>query len=204
MSFFSPSGQDNPYLQDPDVVLMLKFQEGDKASFEKLIDKYYKRIFNLIYRFVNDRDTAEDLTQEVFIKIYKSQFAYRPRAKFNTWLYQIAKNISLNELRRLKKQTVSLDEPVKGRDHEFKRDLIDSAASNPYQNASDEEKRQIIRGAIQALPENQRLAVILRRYEKLSYEDIALSLNCSVKAVKSLLSRAKENLKERLSGLIDS
>ena len=182
---------------------MLEFQKGDKASFEKLLERHYKRVFNLIYRFLANKEMAEDLTQEVFIKVYKSQTSYRPQAKFQTWIYQIAKNTSLNEVRRQKRQPVSLEETLDTPDGGLKRQIADTRAENPYQEILEKETAQEVKEAIYALPENQRMAVILRRYENLSYEDIAKSMHCSLKAVKSLLSRAKENLKEKLSHLID-
>ena len=183
---------------------MLEFQKGNKTSFEKLMEKHYKRILNLIYRFVGNNEIAEDLTQEVFIKVYKSAASYKPQAKFHTWLYQIAKNVSLNELRKHKRQAVSLEETFETEDGELIKQVADTKIANPHEDALQKETIEIVKEAIDALPENQRLAVILRRYENLSYEDIAKTMNCSLKAVKSLLNRAKENLKEKLSPFVDS
>lgn len=183
--------EENPYLTDPDVLLMLEFQKGNKASFEKLMERHYKHVLNIIYRFVGKREIAEDLTQEVFIRVYKNGSGYRATAKFQTWLYQIAKNISLNELRSRRAKDISLEETAG--------EFPDEAGLSPSEEALKGETVKVVRSAINGLPESQRLAVILRRYENLSYEDIAKTLNCSIKAVKSLLSRAKENLKEKLS-----
>ena len=180
---------------------MLEFQKGDKASFEKLMTKYYKPLLNFIYRFVANADTAEDLTQEVFIKVYKSASTYRPAAKFQTWLYQIARNASLNELRRTKRRTVSLDETFDTEDGETTRQIADPKAADPSREMTEHETAALIKEAINSLPENQKTAVLLRRYEDMSYEDIAKTMNCSLEAVKSLLSRAKENLKEKLKNL---
>lgn len=184
----------NPYLSDPDVVLMLEFQKGNKLAFEKLMERNYKHILNIIYRFVGSEKTAEDLTQEVFVKIYKNASFYRPTAKFQTWAYRIAKNLSLNELRRHKNKYTSIEETAK--------DFADDTHSGPAQELLKQETTQIIQSAINSLPENQRSAVILRRYENLSYEDIAKTMNCSVKAVKSLLNRAKENLRNFLQPIV--
>ncbi len=181
---------------------MLEFQKGNKSSFEKLMERNYKRVFNLIYRFVASREIAEDLTQEVFIKVYRCASSYRPQAKFQTWLYQIAKNISLNELRRHTKKDVSLDETFETEDGQLKREIADTNALTPSQEIIQQETVEEIQAAIQSLPENQRMAVILRRYENLSYEDIAKTMNCSLEAVKSLLNRAKESLKEKLSRFV--
>ncbi len=188
----------NPYLSDPDVCLMLEFQRGDQASFEALMHKYYPRLLNFIHRFVGQREIAEDLTQEVFMKVYQAVSAYRPQSKFQTWIYTIAKNISLNELRRNRGSVVSLDEPFSSQEGELKRDVEDPSGARPDEDLLRQETMRAVRQAIHALPENQRMAVILRRYEQFSYEEIAQTMRVSVEAVKSLLSRAKENLKEKL------
>ena len=159
----------NLSLSNPDVLLMLEFQKGGKASFEALTRKYYGRVFNFILRIVLRRDAAEDLTQEVFIKVYHSGDQYKPQAKFQTLVFTIAKNLALNE-----------DKNFLPADEELARD----------------ETARLVKEAIHSLPENQRIAVILRRYENFSYEEIAESLNCSTEAVKPLLSRAKETLKK--------
>lgn len=200
MSPFFP--KENAYLADPDVLLMLEFQKGDKASFEKLMEKHYRHVLNFIYRFVGQAEIAEDLTQEVFVKVYKNAGGYRAEAKFQTWLYQIAKNISLNELRRHKRPMISLDETFETKDGRVSREFADTKIPSPTQAIFQKETFEIIQKAIGSLPENQRMAVILRRYENLSYEEIAAAMGCSLKAVKSLLNRAKENLKVQLSPFI--
>ena len=196
--------QRQPYTSDPDVILMLEFQKGDKASFEKLMEKYYKRILNFAYRFTRNEGTAEDLTQEVFIKVYYAGASYRPQAKFQTWLYTIAKNTCLNEMRRNQHKDVSLNETFESEESELKRQVADEKIENPSTGLLRKEVATEVKDAIHSLPENQRTAVILKRYENLSYKNIAKTMNCSVKAVKSLLNRAKENLKEKLSPFIDT
>jgi RNA polymerase sigma-70 factor (ECF subfamily) len=193
----------NPYLSDPDVCLMLKFKEGDKASFEALMRKYFPRLLNFIYRYVSSREIAEDLTQEVFIRVYRSGPYYEPRAKFQTWVFTIARNLSLNELRRNKYQTVSLDEAVSSEDGEVRRQIEDPHSESPDFDMLRKEKVAAVKAAIGDLPESQRVAVLLRRYEQFSYEEIAQTMNVSVKAVKSLLSRAKESLRNTLTALED-
>ncbi|MBI5149469.1 MAG: sigma-70 family RNA polymerase sigma factor [Candidatus Omnitrophica bacterium] len=189
----------NPYLSDPDVRLMLDFQGGDKASFEALMRKYYPRLLNFIYRFTGSAELAEDLTQEVFLKVYSASTAYRPKSKFQTWVYTIAKNISLNELRRHKKTPLSLDEPFLSEDGPVQRQLEDTQTPRADEQMLRDETSAAVRAAINSLPENQRVAVILRRYEQFSYEEIGQTMQMSVKAVKSLLSRGKENLKNKLT-----
>lgn len=193
------SDQSNQYFSDPDVILMLEFQKGNKASFEALMRKYYGRVLNFVYRFVNNRDMAEDITQDVFVKIYKSASGYKPKAKFQTWVFTIAKNTAFNEYRHLNRQGYSLDESFSDGSESYQSVLIDEQAEKPDERLKKAETVKIIREALQALPEQQRAAVILRRYQNFSYEEIAQTMGTSVKAVKSLLNRAKENLKNMLS-----
>lgn len=202
MFFLFSQNSSNDYLSDPDVGFMLAFQKGDQHSFEVIMKKYFPRLLNFIYRYVGNRELAEDLTQEVFVRVYKAAHSYAPKSKLQTWLYTIAKNISLNELRRSKYYTISLDEPVYSKGESLLRQVSDKTVNLPDKVLLEDEKASIVMEAIQSLPENQRMAVILRRYDNLSYEEIALAMKTSVKAVKSLLSRAKENLREKLKNVL--
>ena len=190
------------YLSDPDVQLMLDLKRGDRSAFEALMRKYYPRILNFIYRFIGNREIAEDLSQDVFMKVYKSAWRYRPRSKFQTWLYTIAKNVSLNELRRKRKMMVSLDETHDSGENELRKEIA-HPDDDPSQAVLAKEKVALIQAAINDLPENQKMAVILKRYENFSYAQIAATLNITDKAVKSLLSRARVNLKKRLAKTVD-
>jgi len=190
------------YLADPDVECMLQVKKGDRAAFETLMRKYYPRILNFVYRFLGNRQLSEDLTQEVFMKVYKSARRYRPRSKFQTWLYTIAKNSCLNQLRRNRGQMVSLDEPITSDERVQKKEISDPHA-DPAGDFFRKEKKALIQAAINDLPENQRISVILRRYENFSYAEIGATLNVTDKAVKSLLSRAKVNLRNKLAGIVD-
>lgn len=181
---------------------MLALKQGDRSAFEALMRKYYPRILNFIYRFIGNRQMAEDLSQDVFMKVYKSAWRYRPRAKFQTWLYTIAKNVCMNELRRKRNLMVSLDASHESGENELRKEIADPD-SNPGKALLHKEKTALVRAAINELPENQRIAVILKRYENFSYAQIAATLNITDKAVKSLLSRAKVNLKNKLTGTID-
>lgn len=194
----------NPYLSDSDVKLMLEFQKGDVASFEVLLKKFFPRILNFIYRFVHDRQLAEDLTQEVFIKVYKQAQAYVPKAQFKTWLFTIAKNTSLNELRRKGRVHYSLDDGVDIEGSRLERQVEDKGGLRPDQALLDQEKASAVEQVINSLPEKQRMVVVLRRYEQFSYEEIAKTMSCSTSAVKSLLSRARETLKGKLSYLFNN
>lgn len=192
----------NNYLSDPDVALMLKFQQGDKFAFEELLDKYQKPVINFIYRMIQNKDEADDLAQDVFIRVYNSAKTYRPTAKFSTWIYTIARNICLNELRKKERRNISLDQGIPTQEGELKREIASPEGSSPYEDASKHELQELVKEAIESLPVNQRMAVVLRRYQLLSYEEIAKTMDCSVSAVKSLLNRAKESLKEKLKSYV--
>lgn len=175
---------------------MLSFQKGQNDSFEQLMHKYYSSILNFIYRMIGSEETAEELTQEVFTKIYEHVNKYKPQSTFKTWIYVIAKNLTLNELRRSRNKT---------KEEIFEGDEIDHKSENrPEEQYEQSELALAVKTAIQTLPENQRIATILRRYEDLAYEDIAKTMNVSEKAVKSLLNRAKESLKIKLSKFVDN
>ncbi len=195
------SEQKSSYLSDPDVLLMMAFKEGDNPSFEKLMVKYFPRVLNFVYRYTNNRAISEEIAQEVFIKVYQNRAKYEPRAKFQTWVFTIARNVSLNELRR-KKPTFSIDTPVITSQGSINRQFEDEKAVMADQQMLKEERASYVREAISSLPENQRVATILLRYEGLSYAEIAKTMNTTEKAVKSLLSRAKESLKEKLAKFV--
>lgn len=190
------------YSSDPDVILMLKFKGGNKAAFEELLDKYQKPIINFIYRLIQDRSEADDLAQEVFIKVYNAADNYKPIAKFSTWIYTIARNLCLNKLRERKRKVVSLDEDIPTNEGGVKREIAQVKEDSPYESASKHELQEMVKQAINSLPDNQRMAVILRRYQLLSYEEIAKTMHCSVSAVKSILNRAKESLKDKLKSYV--
>ena len=183
-----------PYNSDPDVLLMLEFQRGNRASFENLMRKYYKRIFNFSLRLLRNREAAEDSAQEVFIRVYQSVDNYEPKASFRTWIYTIAKNFVLNELKKKGRTAVSLDGSIPTEEGEMLHQLEDSNAVHPIERLALAERAQKVREAIDSLPPQQRIVVVFYRFERLSYEEIAETLGISVSAVKSLLSRARENL----------
>ncbi len=199
MLFFS--SKPNPYLNDPDVVLMMAFKNGDKGAFDLILKNNYKRTFGFVARMLSDETAAEDLTQEVFIKLYKMASSYQPRSKLSTLLFRMARNAALNELRQ-RKVHVSMDQDNEGEENLFKKQMEDASATHPGQQLEQEELAQQVRLAVEALPQNQRAAVILRRYEGMSYEEIARAMKATPKAVKSLLNRAKENLRESLKSCI--
>jgi RNA polymerase sigma-70 factor (ECF subfamily) len=190
------------YEDDPNVQLMLAVQQGDNQAFDVLMVKFYPRILNFVYKFVQNRARSEELTQEIFIRVYKSAGRYKPRAKFQTWLYTIARNVCLNEVTRNKTKLISLATPAFGDNRTLEDELENERSPNPGQTTLGEERKRRVQAAISALPPNQRMALILRRYEQMSYQQIADAMKVSTKAVKSLLNRAKENLKISLKSYI--
>lgn len=186
------------YDSDPDVSLMLRFQRGDDAAFDELVRRNWPKVLRLVHRFIGAREDAHDLTQDVFLGVWRSRRSYRPRARFSTWIYRSALNVCLNYNRSMQlRRTVSLSGP----DGEARgvADLPEPDADLPLEEIERRERVRKVREAIDTLPENQRAAVLLSRYEKLPYRDIARVMDLSVQAVKSLLSRAKENLRYKLS-----
>jgi RNA polymerase sigma-70 factor (ECF subfamily) len=187
---------------DTDLVLMARVKEGDEDAFRELIERYERPVINMIYRSIGDAWEAEDLAQRVFVQVFRSAGRYQATAKFTTWLFTITHNTILNEYRRRSRHAVeSLDVLVeRGSEGEAGVQFTDARVTDPAQEVVERELQEKIRAAIQALPEAQRTAVILCRFEGQAYEEIAAVLGCSVSAVKSLLHRAREALKEKLRG----
>jgi RNA polymerase sigma-70 factor (ECF subfamily) len=180
----------------PSEDLMGKTANGDDFAFEILVRRHQASVLNLVYRYVGDRTKAKDLAQEVFLRVWKSAKRYEPKAKFTTWIYRITANLCLNELKSFgKKKLLFGGSPVE-------EGQTRDGGSNVSPSAEDlllaEERSRQISDALQSLPENQRMALILKRYDNLSYHEIANIMECSVSAVESLLVRAKKNLQEKL------
>lgn len=192
-------------MPDPDASLMLEFQKGDTTSFEKLVQKYKESVINIIYQFIGERNEAEDLAIEVFLRVYQAAKSYEAKAKFTTWLYKITTNLCLNQMRKKAKlRTISLSEPISTggeKEEEFIEKIPDTALS-PQQILEKKERNERIREAIDSLPAKQRMATILQIYEGLSYKEISEILGCSVKSVERRLYRARTNLKEELSSYL--
>lgn len=183
-----------------DVELMLGVKAGDEACFERLLAKYRTPLVSFLYRMVRNRATAEDLAQEAFLRVFRARKDYVPGAKFTTWLFRIATNLALNSLRdgRRHLSDLSID-----RNEEDERPGLDVADSAPAIEATllERERAKRIWAAVEALPEKQRVAVLLHKYQELSYDEIARILGCSESALKSLLFRAYEILRARLAPL---
>jgi len=188
-------------LTDADV--MLRVKAGDQAAFDYLVEKYRRPMLSFMYRMVRNAAVAEDLAQEVFLRVYRSRATYAANAKFTTWLYRIATNLAVNHARDTRHErpenSVSLDEP----DGEtgLTMDLPDMSP-NVEENILRRERLAAIRGHVQALPERQRMAVIMHKYQGMDYRQIADVLHLSESATKSLLFRAYETLREKLQRFI--
>ena len=189
-----------------DVQLMLDVKAGDEQSFALLLHRYRTPLVNFLYRMVRNREQAEDLAQEVFIRVYRARADYVPSAKFTTWLYRIATNLALNSVRdtRHQRMEVSLDAPVTADSEDGDQRPIDVAEKNPNieEHLVQEAQRDMIRHSIDKLPEKQRAAVLLHKYQDLDYGEISKILECSESALKSLLFRAYETLRVELAPLV--
>src|SRR5579871_583809 len=182
---------------DYDAELMLRVKEGDGASFGVLLDKHRLSVIHFLYRMVQNHAVAEELAQEVFLRVYRSRSTYEPTAKFTTWLFRIATHLALNSLRD-------------GKNEKLQDRLDDDSGDLPARQVSDTrpsvEQSMVyrarldeVRRAIKTLPEKQRAAVLMHKYEEMEYSQIAAVLSCSESAVKSLLFRAYETLRARLA-----
>jgi len=187
-----------------DAEIMLRVREGDDAGFNFLIEKYRKAIVNFMYRMVHNQAVAEELAQEVFLRVYRSRQTYRAEAKFTTWLYRIATNLGVNHARDTKHeraaQTIYLDQP----DPETGTtpDVADMHPGAEEEMVKDE-RMKAIRKHVMALPERQRTAVLMHKYQGLDYKEIGAVLRLSESATKSLLFRAYQTLRERLKEFVE-
>lgn len=184
---------------DPDAELMLRVREGDQASFASLLERHRRPVINFLYRMVLSQPLAEELAQDVFLRVYRSRASYQPTAKFTTWMFRIATHVALNSIRDHKneKANESLDEKIgEGLERQ-----IGDRLPNIEQRLLDDVRLEEVRRAVRALPEKQRAAVLMHKYEGLGYAQISGVLRCSESAVKSLLFRAYETLRNRLAHL---
>jgi RNA polymerase sigma-70 factor (ECF subfamily) len=169
---------------------MLRVRDDDMEAYTLLVERFQQRVVNTVFRYTGDGAGAEDLAQEVFIKIFKARKSWEPVAKFSTWLFRIVTNLGLNEIRNRKhRPNVSLDDNP----------LLEPGQEDPAAlDTSRKELVQAVRKALDSLPENQRMAVVLNKWEDQSYEQIGEAMGLSVPAVKSLLFRARQAMKDQL------
>ena len=182
-----------------DAELMLRVRDGDSTSFALLLERYRSPVVHFLYRMVQNQAVAEELAQEVFLRVYRSRGSYEPTAKFSTWLFRIATHLALNWIRdgRHEKAQESLN-AVDGEDGPMLRQFSDGAPT-VEQKLVGQAWLAEIRQAIDALPEKQKAAVLMHKYQEMEYSQIAAALDCSESAVKSLLFRAYETLRSRLA-----
>lgn len=190
----SPSGSGFELLTDAEV--MLRVKAGDDAAFNHLVEKFRRQLVGFLYRMARNHAVAEELAQEVFLRVYRSRGTYKASAKFTTWMYRIAVNLAVNHARDTRGQRgeISLDEPTEG-GAAFE---VADAGLTAEQELLQRERRRAIRSRVEALPERQRLAVLMHKYQGLDYREIAKVLKLSESATKSLLFRAYETLRESL------
>lgn len=182
-----------------DEELMLECRKGDMSAFELLVRRYQDALVNYIYYIINDYHRAEDLAQETFLRVFKSASRYEPKASFKSWLYTIATNLSRNEIRnRARRNTYFLEDMVDEGEDVYHSEFMADTRYQPDILYEKKERQQLIKKALKQLPENQRLALTLVTYQELSYEEISEILNCSIGAVKSLIHRARQNMKKLL------
>jgi RNA polymerase sigma-70 factor (ECF subfamily) len=187
------------FVLDADTALMLRVREGDNASFELLLRRHRAMVVSHLYRSIHNLAVAEELAQDVFIRVYRSRERYQPEAKFTTWLFRITSNVALNWRRDTRHEAgnLPLEDAVRGLPFQGFRDR----APNADEVLIRQDKANEVRAAIQALPGKQLAAVLMHKYEGMDYAQIAEALNCSVPALKSILFRAYETLRQRLAHL---
>ncbi len=199
MSEKNPRDDASPDAQD--VAWMHAIAEGDMRALESLIETHQARVIGTVAKMLGDQTDAEDISQQVFIRVWKSAPRYQPTAKFTTWLFKITRNLVFNELRRRKRHPATALESEEI-EHHFQ--ATDSGVLAPDAGMLDAEMQAAVQTAIDSLPEAQRLAVILRRYEDMPYEEIGEVLGLTVPAVKSVLFRARADLREKLKRYLDA
>jgi RNA polymerase sigma-70 factor (ECF subfamily) len=180
---------------DQDVYWMQRVAGGDMEAFQALIEVHQARVIGTVAKMLGDDVDSEDIAQQVFIRVWKSAGRYQPTAKFTTWLFKITRNLVFNELRRRKRHPVT---PLQHEEEEHFFQPADCGGTAPDAALLDSELNDAIQMAIDALPETQRMAIVLRRYEEMPYEEIGEVLGLSVPAVKSVLFRARAELRETL------
>jgi RNA polymerase sigma-70 factor (ECF subfamily) len=182
---------------DYDAQLMIRVKEGDGASFSLLLDKHRASVIHFLFRMVQNQAVAEELAQEVFLRVYRSRATYEPTAKFTTWLFRIATHLALNALRDGKNER--LQERIDGDTADAPVRQISDNKPSPEAVMVREARLEEVRRAVATLPEKQRAAVLMHKYQEMEYSQIASALKCSESAVKSLLFRAYETLRARLA-----
>jgi len=186
---------------EEDVALMLRVKEGDMDAFEALVERHQHSVVGTVAKMLGGESEAEDIAQQVFVRVWKSAPRYEPTAKFTTWLMTITRNLVFNESRRRGRSRLV---PLESDDPDAPQTQhIDTSVGSPQEEMLGGELRSAVDSAIASLPEQQRLAIVLRRFEEMPYEEIAKILRTSVPAVKSILFRARNELRDRLKKYLE-
>lgn len=197
----SDTGQISSYLRDPDVQLMMRVRDGDDAAFTEIVNSYQDRLIGIFYHMMRDRPLAEDLAQDVFLRVYRARERYEPRARFSTWLFRIANNVASNSRRSLgrkKEVQVSMNDSGGMAIRAEERLAVEKSALMPVRQLHKTELQEVVQTAMETLNERQRMALLLNKFEGMSYAEIGDVMELKPAAVKSLLSRARENLRDTL------
>ena len=194
--------EDSGYLYDPEVQLMLRAKKGDDEAFSKLVVTYQDRLTTIFFHMTQSQEAAEDLAQEVFMRIYRARHGYQPNAKFGTWIFRIANNLAINAHRsKVRRKEIALPAGESTSLHAIRPEeqaLAEKSGMMPTRQIDKHELQSVVQKAMDQLNDRQRLTVLLHRFEGMSYAEIADTMELSVQAVKSLLSRARESLRVAL------
>ena len=196
----------SPYLSDPDVQLMLRTKDGDDTAFTQLVNNYQNRLTGVFFHMLRDQTAAEDLAQEVFLRIYRARLTYTPTAKFSTWVFRIASNLASNQRRskgRKKEVSFNVRDTGSMSSRPGENMIPEKSGLMPTRQLARSEMQEVVREAMESLNERQKMAVILNKFEGMSYADIGEAMDLNPAAVKSLLSRAREKLREKLQGFVN-
>lgn len=183
-------------MEEREARIMSEIAEGNLSAFKELVELYQRPIINFVVRFIGDKNKAEDIAQEVFLRVFKAAKDYRPKSKFKTWLFKIATNLCLNEIRDNKNSPQFID-LLELNEAGFLAVAPDSYS--PEKTFENKQLIDIIRKAITNLPEKQRIALLLQKYNGFSYEEMSQIMGCSVSSVESLIQRARQNMKRMLT-----
>lgn len=194
--------EDSGFLHDPDVQLMLRAKKGDDDAFSMLVKTYQDRLTTIFFHMTRSQEAAEDLAQDVFMRIYRARSGYQPNAKFSTWLFRIANNLAINAHRNKSRRK---EVPLAGGEstamsgaHPDGQEPVEKSNLMPTRQLDKNELQAVVQKAMEQLNERQRLSVLLHKFEGMSYGEIAETMELTVPAVKSLLSRARDTLRESL------
>ncbi len=194
-------------LTDPDVRLMLRVRDGDEPAFRELVEKYQGRLVGILTHLVSDRETAQDLAQDVFLRVYRARERYQPTAKFSTWLFTITHNVASNSLRKSsRRKEINLVSSPSGSMPVRPLEMMAKEKSGlmPARQLLKSEMEEVMLAAIEQLGERQRIATMLSKFEGMSYLEIGETMGLTTQAVKSLLSRARNNLKDILKPYLET